>query len=393
MSETPKKPVEASPELTRDLNYLLNRQPSGSASPSSERPAEPPDDHADFLATQAGGFAAAKAFAENRRVSQPSPGGSGGETTRRRFLTTDEERALRFAAEGMKLADEEREVVWRLLKRAASLSGDAAPRKEPFTDAELKALRDALWQSSAAWDSCQCFRNECPHEAAYFAARKAFHDATFAGSAPRPQEGEAAALPVSEGEAKRHGARMAALVPATIQRQLVLNAIQEIRGTCSAPMMRADTAFRTLNALARIEAGVSRLWDSIAAALNAARLASPLPPRDERPCSACNGTGRLRDARPGEMRDEPDVRAASPRPGAEATSERAHFRAGHAIALHMVIELAKEAKPTGDARADANVRNSLVLAREVQQWLEPLVHQPAARSSSGSPASEEGTHE
>lgn len=50
------------------------------------------------------------------------------------------------------------------------------------------------------------------------------------------------------------------------------------------------------------------------------------------------------------------------------------FHAGHAIALHMVIELAREAKLTGDAQADANIRNSLIRAREVQQWLEPPVH-------------------
>jgi hypothetical protein len=50
------------------------------------------------------------------------------------------------------------------------------------------------------------------------------------------------------------------------------------------------------------------------------------------------------------------------------------FHAGHAIALHMVIELACAVDPTGDAQADRNVANALRLAREVQRWLEPLVH-------------------
>jgi hypothetical protein len=247
MSETPKKPVEASPELTRDLNYLLNRQPSGSASPSSERPAEPPDDHADFLATQAGGFAAAKAFAENRRVSQPSPGGSGGET---RDDVAEALRRLRQIARHP--ADQ-----WAVDLLAARLSGDAAPRNEPFTDAEVEALRDALWQASAAWDSCQCFRNECPHEAAYFAARKAFHDATFAGSAPRPQEGEAAALPVEVSD-------------------------DELR--------TAMLAYNQWPESARLAYAHPRSLDDVTViavrrAVNAvllARLASPLPPRDER---------------------------------------------------------------------------------------------------------------
>lgn len=48
------------------------------------------------------------------------------------------------------------------------------------------------------------------------------------------------------------------------------------------------------------------------------------------------------------------------------------FHAGHAIALHMVIVMASMQEPTGDERADKNMENSIRLAREVQQWLEPL---------------------
>jgi hypothetical protein len=172
----------------------------GSASPSSERPAEGcvseccGEDVADLTR----GPTCVKCGARQPipRVSQPSPGGSGGETTRGVPLyELQEYGAAQFEAgtyaesgsEQRKAAHARAKVFYD--KLAARLSGDAAPRKEPFTDAELKALRDALWQASAAWDSCQCFRNECPHEAAYFAARKAFHDATFAGRLPDRRRG------------------------------------------------------------------------------------------------------------------------------------------------------------------------------------------------------------
>jgi hypothetical protein len=58
----------------------------------------------------------------------------------------------------------------------------------------------------------------------------------------------------------------------------------------------------------------------------------------------------------------------------------ARFHAGHAIALHMVIEMAKECPMTGDELADRNMRNALVRAREVQQWLEPLAGRTPAPS-------------
>jgi hypothetical protein len=61
------------------------------------------------------------------------------------------------------------------------------------------------------------------------------------------------------------------------------------------------------------------------------------------------------------------------------------FHAGHAIALHMVIEMAREWEPTGDAKADANVANALRLSQEVQDWLEPLVHDAAAAPLPGGP--------
>ena len=49
------------------------------------------------------------------------------------------------------------------------------------------------------------------------------------------------------------------------------------------------------------------------------------------------------------------------------------FHAGHALGLHMVIELAARVPPTGDESADTNIRNALARAREVQEWLAPLI--------------------
>lgn len=53
---------------------------------------------------------------------------------------------------------------------------------------------------------------------------------------------------------------------------------------------------------------------------------------------------------------------------------RAGFSAGHAIGLHLVIELARQVPLTGDALADKNITNAIARAREVQRWLEPLAH-------------------
>jgi hypothetical protein len=304
MSETPKKPVEASPELTRDLNYLLNRQPSGFASPSRERPAEPPDDHADFLATQAGGFAAAKAFAENRRVTQPSPGGSGGETT----LTPNDPHGANIEWQydpkwGLQWRGEwatgchqpyfttglEKWVMTReRIALAERLSGDAAPRVEPTAEQEQQRARECI-EAGCIW---------------YRHANALSADVDRLASAPRPQEGEAAAQdePTDDYWQARYEGLLAKLQMTAHRSPLNLAAdvLDQQHGMTGA---------------ARVIRFVADLLH------NEVDCASPLPPRDERPCSACNGTGRLRDARPGEMRDEPDVRAASPRPGAEATRE------------------------------------------------------------------------
>jgi len=57
------------------------------------------------------------------------------------------------------------------------------------------------------------------------------------------------------------------------------------------------------------------------------------------------------------------------------------FHAGHAIGLHMVIELAKEVPLTGDEKADRNIRNAIARSREVQRWLDPLARTPAVSSA------------
>ena len=91
-------------------------------------------------------------------------------------------------------------------------------------------------------------------------------------------------------------------------------------------------------------------------------------------------------------RYEATIRELESRPGARSETTTPQFHAGHAIGLHMVIELAKDAKLTGDELADANIRNAIARSREVQQWLEPLVHKRARSAAPAeAQASAEGT--
>lgn len=101
----------------------------------------------------------------------------------------------------------------------------------------------------------------------------------------------------------------------------------------------------------------------------------------------CDGCGRfVRDTDPRvewdvEYGDYGVVLSRTPTACGHCARMRARFHAGHAIALHMVIELARQVPLSGDDLADRNVRNAMARAREVQAWLEPL----ATDSLAGAP--------
>jgi hypothetical protein len=346
----------------------------GSASPSSERPAEPPDDHADFLATQAGGFAAAKAFAENRRVSQPSPGGSGGETT----LTPNDPHGANIEWQydpkwGLQWRGEwatgchqpyfttglEKWVMTReRIALAARLSGDAAP------------------QACEACDGSGWGYNADGSEGAPCAACRG---SGISASAPRPQEGEAAALTRGDEAAE-------------IRLAYLLSWIEtETRTVVPFPL----SDLRLL-----------------------VRLASPLPPRDERPSldegpTRAQLTALRKAAWEASLawetcecfaNDCPHEAAyfaardaflaatfrASPRPGAEATTNNEDIMDETTRELDDCIETAWGiiANASGGTWERESPDWVEAASRWRDKWVGQMSARAAARSSSVSPASE-----
>jgi hypothetical protein len=378
----------------------------GSASPSSERPAEPTDD---------GGWSCDKCGAYHNerpaRVSQPSPGGSGEETTEAgRMLAT-------FLAHSLKPNEisgpgRERRVAELLRWFERHARGEANPT---WFERHAFELAYALVATRLSGGAAPCdgrFQNVQDCEILKSGAPCAEHS-TSSVSAPRPQEGEAAAL-TGEEATPITDAEIAARI-AELERSL-----RPHREWGGCPMTGEEECCDTLVIELRLLRRV------------AARLASPLPPRDERPLeglaasaayfrqSAAVPTGcvlteaeiqaawdrvvqtatalRLPPSVPLDFAREIErraLRAASPRPGAEATSEdeRDEWLTEQVHRGEGVLTLGLTEHGTVGLWLPGNDFPEAYCDGSGDSAIEAIDRARSARSSSGSPASEEGTHE